>query len=60
MYSDKKKKGQVMGNISTEHKEKLQKLIYSEDFKNVIQGLDLLDTLIVEVQDVYAFFDLSI
>ena len=44
-----------MSNISTEHKEKLQKLIYSEDFENVIQGLELLDTLIVEVQDVYGF-----
>ena len=41
-----------MSNISTEHKEKLQQLIYSDDFETVIQGLELLDTLIEESQDI--------
>ena len=48
-----------MSNISTEHKEKLQQLLYSEDFENVVQGLELLDILAEEEDDIYDFFDLS-
>ena len=48
-----------MSNISIEHKEKLQQLVYSRDFETVIQGLELLDTLIEEAQDIYDVFDLD-
>ena len=34
-----------MGNISPNHKKKLQRLIYSQNFNDVIQGLQLLDSL---------------
>ena len=47
-----------MSNISTEHEEKLQQLIYSEDFENVVQGLDLLDTVVEDENDIYDVFDL--
>ena len=47
-----------MSNISTEHKEKLQQLIYSDDFENVVQGLDLLDTVAEDENDIYDVFDL--
>ena len=48
-----------MSNISTEHKEKLQQLIYSDDFENVVQGLDLLEALVEDENDIYDFFDLK-
>ena len=48
-----------MSNISTEHEEKLQQLIYSEDFESVLQGLDLLDTLTEDKSDIYDVFDLT-
>ena len=47
-----------MSNISAEHKEKLQQLIYNEDFETVIQGLELLDTLAEDENDIYDVFDL--
>ena len=47
-----------MSTISTEHKKKLQQLIYSEDFKNVVQGLELLDTVSEDEKDIYNVFDL--
>jgi hypothetical protein len=49
----------LMSNISTEHKEKLQKLIYSDEFENVVMGLNLLDTLIEDENDIYEVFDLT-
>ena len=48
-----------MSNISVKHKDKLQQLIYSYDFENVIQGLDLLDTLAEDENDIYDVFDLT-
>ena len=47
-----------MSNISIEHKEKLLQIIYSEDFETVTQGLDLLDTLVEDENDIYDVFDL--
>ena len=47
-----------MSNISTEHKEKLQQLIYSDEFESVVQGLELLDTLVEDEKDIYNVFDL--
>ena len=49
----------MISNISTEHKERLQQLIYSEDFENVVQGLELLDTLAEDEIDIYDVFDLT-
>ena len=46
-----------MSTISTEHKKKLQQLIYSEDFENVVQGLGLLDTVAEDEKDIYFVFD---
>ena len=48
-----------MSNISIEHKEKLQQLIYSDDFENVTQGLELLDTLAEDERDIHDVFDLT-
>jgi Leucine-rich repeat (LRR) protein len=46
-----------MSNISEKHKLSLQSLIYSYEIKNVIQGLELLDSLIEDKKDVYFVFD---
>ena len=46
-----------MSHISKEHKGKLQILIYNDDFENVIQGLELLDTLAEDEKDIYFVFD---
>ena len=48
-----------MSNISTEHKEKLQRLIYSDDFESVVQGLELLDTMTKDEDDIYDVFDFT-
>jgi Leucine-rich repeat (LRR) protein len=48
-----------MNNISEKHKMSLQSLIYSDDFENVIQGLELLDTLAEDEKDVYFVFDFN-
>ena len=48
-----------MSNLSTEHKEKLQVFLYSEDFENVVLGLDLLDTVAEDENDIYDVFDLT-
>ena len=45
-------------SITNEHQEKLQKLIYSEDFKNVLQGLELLESVTENENDLYIVFDL--
>ena len=42
-----------MSNISTEHKEKRQQLIYSDDFKSGVQGLELLNTVAEDENDVF-------
>ena len=47
-----------MNMISTEHKEKLQQLIYSDDFEHVLQGLESLDTVSEDENDIYDVFDL--
>ena len=47
-----------MSHISEKHKKSLQNLIYSEDFENVLQGLELLDTLAENENDIYFVFNL--
>ena len=42
-----------MFNISTEHKEKRQQLIYSDDFESDVQRLELLNTVTEEKNDVF-------
>ena len=46
-------------NLSKENKEKLQQLLYSNDFESVVQGLDLLEALVEDEHDIYDFFDLT-
>ena len=45
-----------MNNISEKHKVSLQSLIYSDDLENVIQGLELLETLAEDEKDWYPPF----
>jgi len=48
-----------MANISEIHKERLCEMIYSNDIENIIQGLELLDTITIELEDIYFVFDLK-
>ena len=45
--------------ISTEHKVKLQQLIYSDDFENLVQGLELLETIAESENDIYDVFNFT-
>jgi Leucine-rich repeat (LRR) protein len=49
--------GTNMSNISDEHKGKLQILLYSTDFESMVQGLELLDILSEDENDIYFVFD---
>ena len=48
-----------MSMISTEHKVKLQQLIYSDDFENLVQGLELLETIAESENDIYDVFNFT-
>jgi Leucine-rich repeat (LRR) protein len=48
-----------MINISQESKDKLKQFIYSDTLETVIQGLDLIDTLVENKEDICFIFDLT-
>ena len=48
-----------MSNLTSEQLQKLQVLICNDDFETVIQGLDLLDTLSKDENDIYDVFGMS-
>ena len=49
----------MTSNLLKENKEKLQQLLHSEDFESVVQGLNLLEALIEDENDIYDFFDFT-
>ena len=48
-----------MSNISKEDKEELQILIYSDDFDSVVKGLEQLDKIVVDGDDICLVFDFN-
>jgi hypothetical protein len=49
----------MTSNLSKENKEKLQQLLHSEDFESVVQGLNLLEALVEDENDIYDLFDFT-
>ena len=48
-----------MGQFKNASIDKLQTLLFHDDIENVVQGLDLLSTLIKDPSDIYKVFDIT-
>jgi hypothetical protein len=45
-----------MSGISQEHRKKLQTLIYGKSSENILMGIELLDSVYQDINDVYDVF----